>query len=153
MLRSPREHRERERIRRVGAAAGKTKATAMAMVLAEIEAAFDHTAAICSFKTRVERLIDLGARHPTVRARFTARAGLLADCDLAGAVVLVEQWWREERKAVQIASLFGHGTRLSLETLRELRLILRLMRFKHREAAFPAIVAVLSERPLSIAAE
>lgn len=125
----------------------------MAIALAEIGTAFDQAAAVNSFKLRVERLVRLGVRHPAVRARFAARAALLAGGDLGGAIVTADRWWREERKALAVASLFGHGSRLSLETLRELRLILRLLRFTRRQAEFPAIVAALSERPLAVAAE
>ena len=56
---------------------------------------------------------------------------------------VVERWWRDERKAFQIASAFGRGTRLSLEILSELRLILRLLRFKRMDAEYAAIVARL----------
>ena len=125
----------------------------MAIALAEIGTAFDQAAAINSFKLRIERLIRLGAGDPAVRARFAARAALLAGCDLGGAVVTVERWWREERKALQVASLFGHGSRLSLETLRELRLIVRLLRYQRRQADFHAIMAALSDQPAAIAAE
>jgi hypothetical protein len=126
----------------------------MAAALAEIETAFDQAAAVNNFKLRVERLVRLGVQHPAVRARFAARAALLAGCDdLGGAIVIVERWWREERKALQIASLFGHGNRLSLETLRELRLILRLLRYRRKQAEFSAIIAALLNQPTAIAAE
>lgn len=125
----------------------------MAVALAEIETAFDQTAALNDFKLRIERLIRFGARHPAVRARFAARAALLARCDLGGAIVTVERWWREERKALQIASLFGHGNRLPLETLRELRVILRLMRYRRKQTEFSAIVAALLDQPAAMAAE
>ena len=64
---------------------------------------------------------------------------MLAGRSLDAAIVIVERWWRDERKAFQIASAFGRATRLSLEILRELRLILRLMRFKRMEAEYEAI--------------
>ncbi len=70
----------------------------------------------------------LAPDHAAVRARFGARAALLAGCNLDAAIVRVERWWRDERKAFQIASVFGCGTRFSLDILSELRLILRLMR-------------------------
>jgi hypothetical protein len=125
----------------------------MTIALAEIGVAFDRAAAVNSFKLRVERLIRLGAEHPMVLARFGARAAPLPGHDLDAAIVTVDGWWREERKALQIASLFGHGNRLSLETLRELRLILRLMRFKHWRAEFVATLAALNHQPTAIAAE
>jgi hypothetical protein len=125
----------------------------MAVALTEIEAAFDQSAAVNNFKIRVERLVRLGVQHPAVRARFTARAALIAGGDLGAAIVTVERWWREERKALQIASLFGHGNRLSLETLRELLLVLRLLRYARKHAEFPVMVAALLDQPAAIAAE
>jgi len=56
-------------------------------------------------------------------------------------------------KAFQIASALGYGNRLSLDVLRELRLILRLLRMKRMEMEFRAIVAALCETPLAVAAE
>ena len=73
--------------------------------------------------------------------------------NLDAATVTVERWWRDERKAFQIASALGGGTRLSLDVLSELRLILRLMRLKRMEADYREAVAVLSGRPSAIAAE
>jgi hypothetical protein len=53
---------------------------------------------------------------------------------LDAATILAERWWRDEHRAFQIASALGCGTRLSLEVLRELCLILRLMRRRRMEA-------------------
>ncbi len=128
--RSPRQQRDSERIRRAAAAARVGPAPAMAVALAQIGAAFDEAATINAYKIRVERLIRLGPCHAAVRARFGARAAMLFGRGLDAAIVLVERWWRNERKAFQIARALGCGTRLSLEVLSELRLILRLMRFK-----------------------
>jgi hypothetical protein len=139
-----RQERDRQRLRRA-ALARDGCASALAAVLAQIEAAFDEAAAITDFKIRIERLIRLGPDHPAVRARFAARAAMLLGRDLDAAIVLVERWWRDERKAFQIASAFGCPARLSLEVLRELRLILRLIRFCRLEAEYQAIVAALRE--------
>ena len=125
----------------------------MASTLAQIEAAFDEAAAVNSFKIRVERLMRLGPHHPAVRARFGARADMLFGRDLNAAIAMVERWWRAERKAFQIASAFGCGTRLSLEVLRELRLILRLMRFRRMEADYDQAFTALCDVPIEIAAE
>jgi len=125
----------------------------MAAALARIGAAFDEAAAINSFKIRVERLIRLGPLHPAVRARFGARAAMLGGRDLAAAISATERWWRDERKAFQIASAFGGGVRLSLETLGELRLILRLMRFKRMEAEFEGTLVALRGESMATAAE
>jgi hypothetical protein len=126
---------------------------AMAAALAQIEAAFGEAAAANSFKLTVERLIRLGPHHPAVRARFGARAAMLYGRNLEKATVLVERRWRDERKAFQIACAFGAAPRLSLEVLRELRLILRLARFKRRHAAYEDAVAALCEVPIAAAAE
>ena len=140
MLHGRREQRESERIRTAahaaGGAAGSAKSSAMDVALAQIGAAFDEAAAVFSFKLRVERMLCRGPQHPAVRARFSARAARLRHLSLDGAVAAAERWWRDERKAFQIASALGYGNRLSLEVLRELRLILRLLRFKRMHAEF-----------------
>jgi hypothetical protein len=121
--------------------------------LAQIEAAFDETAAINNFKLRIEHTFRLGPQHPSVRARFLARAAALPDCSFDAAIAAIERWWRGERKAFPIASALGYGDRLSLEVLRECRLILRLMRFKGMAAEFGAIAAALCENAIALAAE
>jgi len=151
--RSRREQREAERIRRAAAAAGCEAKSAMAAALAQIGAAFDEAAVINSFKIRVERLMRLPPHHPVMRARFGARAEILAGYDLDAAIVVIGRCWREERKAFAIASALGCGTRLSLEVLSELRLILRWMRFKRMQAEYEAATVALTDRPVAIAAE
>ncbi len=125
----------------------------MAVALAQIGAAFDEAATLNANKIRVERLIRLGPCHAAVRARFGARAAMLFGRGLDAAIVLVERWWRNERKAFQIARALGCGTRLLLEVLSELRLILRLMRFKRMHAEFDEILAALCGAPIAAAAE
>ncbi len=148
-----RQQRDRERIRRAAQAVPAGSQSAMTAALAQIGAAFDEAAIVNAFKIRVDRLIRLGPRHPAVRARFGARAALLSGRSLDAAIAAVERWWRDERKAFQIASVFGHATRLSLEILGELRLILRLMRFKRMEAEYEIILAALCGAPIATAAE
>lgn len=125
----------------------------MAVALAQIGAAFDEAAAVNAFKIRVERLMRLGPHHPAVHARFGARAAMLAGRDIDAATVTVERWWRDERKAFAVASALGGATRLSLETLRELRLVLRLMRAKRMHTDYEAVLAALCEMPIAMAAE
>lgn len=108
---------------------------------------------INALKLRVERLVRLGPRHPALRARYGARAEWLRGRSLDAAIVLVERARREERKAFQIAAALGRGSRLSLEVLSELRLILRLLRRQRMQAEFPAIIAALCEEPIALAAE
>jgi len=150
----PRASRDVERARRAAMIARTDGLSAMDAALAQIGAAFDDAAAINAFKVRVERIARLGPQHPMVRARFAARAALLQYRGLDGAIALVERWWRDERKAFQIASVLGRGSRLSLDVLRELRLILRVMRSKRMQAEFGAIAATLRETTaIAMAAE
>jgi len=152
--RNRRGQRDAQRGRRAAEAAGRETRSAMAAALAQISAAFDDAAAINAFKIRVERLMRLGPDHPAVRARFGARASMLAGRDLDAAIILVERWWRDERQAFAIASVLGCATRLSLEVLSELRLMLRLMRRKRMQAEYEAVVvAALCETPIAMAAE
>jgi ATP phosphoribosyltransferase regulatory subunit HisZ len=125
----------------------------MDTALAQIGAAFDEAAAVNGFKLRIERLIRLGPQHATVRARFGQRAEILFGRSLDAAIVLAERWWRDERKAFQVASALGYGNRLSFEVLRELRVILRLLRFKKMQAEFGAIVVALCDEATALAAE
>jgi hypothetical protein len=97
--------------------------------------------------------LRLGPQHPATRARFRARAAALPEWRLDAAIGTVERWWREERKAFALANALGYGSRLPLGTLRELRLILRLLRRKHMAAQCEAIVVALCEQELAQAAE
>jgi hypothetical protein len=153
MVRRLRHERDMQRVRRAAEIARRENLPAMAVALAEIGAAFDQAAAVNAFKIRVERLIGLGGDHPAIRARFGARAAMLACCDLNAATARVERWWRDERKAFQIASALGCGTRLSLEILSELRLILRLMRLRRLYSEYEATLAALNFVPRANAAE
>lgn len=145
----PREWRDQNRARRAAAASR----SALDAALAEIGAAFGEAAKINAFKLRVERQLRLGPLHPAVRARFGGRAAVLRGRNLGAAIVLVERCWRDERRAFLIASALGRGVRLPIDVLAELRLILRLMRFKRMHAEFPAIVAALCDEPTALAAE
>jgi hypothetical protein len=148
-----RQERDRERARRAAAVEQAKGQSALDVALTEIGAAFDQTAVINGFKIRVERLMRRGPRHPTLRTRFGARAARLQGRNLDAAIATVERWWRDERKAFQIASALGGGARLSLEILRDLRLILRLMRFKRMEAEYCEALAALCNPPTAMAAE
>jgi hypothetical protein len=153
MVRMLRHERDIQRIRRVTQAAESGRQSAMLTALAQIDAAFDEAAIINAFKIRVERLFRLGPYHPAARARFGTRAAMLCGRNLETAVTLVERWWRDERKAFQIASAFGGGTRLSREILSELRLILRFMRFKKMQAEYENALEATCEIPIAAAAE
>ena len=119
----------------------------MDIALAQIATAFDAAAAVNAFKLRVERHLRRSPDDAAVRARFGARADMLAGRSLDAATAAAERWWRDERKAFQIASALGCGNRLSLEVLRELRLMLRLLRRKRMEAEFDAALRALRKAP------
>ena len=147
----PRSQRDHDRVRR--AAARAPNRSAMEAALAQIDSAFGRAAAINAFKLKVERQLRRGPLHPAVRARFAGRAELLKGRNLDAGIALVERWWRDERRAFLIASALGRGVRLPLDVLQELRLILRLMRFKRLHAQFPTIVAAVCDEPTALAAE
>jgi hypothetical protein len=150
----PREERQLERIRAAANAARAAAGSAMDAALAQIGTAFDEAAAINAFKLRVERWLRLAPNDAAVRARFAARAAMLSGRGLDAAIALVERSWRDERKALQIASALGYGNRLSLEVLGELRLILRFMRFTGMQTEFGALVAaVCDDEMVLLAAE
>jgi hypothetical protein len=153
MPRWPRSRFDLERARRSGAAARAQGAGAMDAALAEIGAAFGQAAVVNAFKLRVEETLRRGPQHPAVRARFSARADMLCGESLDAAIVQAERWWRIERKAFQIASAFGRGNRLSLDVLAELRLILRLMRWKRMRGHFSTILGAPRDDPIGMAAE
>ena len=149
----PRDARNVERTCLAATSARRETGSALDAALAEIGAAFDHAAAVNEFKLRVERWLRLGPQHGAVRARFGARAVMLSGCSLGTAVVVTERWWRDERRAFQLANVLGCGNRHSLDVLRELRLILRLMRFEGMAADYGTAVAALGNDSLSMAAE
>ena len=112
----------------------------MAATEARIEAQFGEAAVINTFKLRVERIILFGPEHAGVRARYGARAASLRGASLSTAIHIVDNLLVFERQAFQLASALGCGTRLSVEVLKELRLILRWLRFTGRAPWFPSIV-------------
>ena len=150
---SLRQQRDRARIDAAGARAKANGASALDVAFAKIDAAFGHAAVIAGFKIRVELLLQTDIHHSALRARFGARAQMLAGYDLDAAVAAVERWWRTETKAFAIASALGGGNRLSLDVLRELRLILRLARFKRMEKEFALLAETLGRRSVGVAAE
>ena len=79
-----------------------------------------------------------------MRTRFAARAGLLRGRSLDTAIVTIERWRRDEQRAFAIASAFGRGSRLSLQVLDELRLLLRWLRVKRLHAEYATALATLS---------
>jgi hypothetical protein len=150
---SLRRQRNRARIEHAAELARARGGSALDIAFAKIDAAFDRGAAVNNFKIRVELLLQADWHHPALSSRFGARAEMLAGRNLDASTLAVERWWRDEQKAFAIASAFGGGTRLSLDVLRELRLILRWMRFKRMDVEFRVTVAQLIAPAVAIAAE
>ena len=85
------------------------------------------------------------AIHPANKLRYRARARMLRGKGLAAAIATVEPWYKAERKAFQVASVFGRPPRLPLIILSELRLILRVFRRRGMDRQFPAVIEKLLE--------
>lgn len=107
---------------------------------------FDRAVATAAFKRSIRRMLREPYSGAALRARYGSRAAMLGDRDLDAATATVERWWRSERKAFAIASALGRGTRLSLEILTELRLVLRLFRHKRMRAQYQQIAAALANQ-------
>jgi hypothetical protein len=119
--------------------------TAMDRSIADIDRAFSHSSEVVRFKRRI-RAILREPDHPAVAARYGAWARWLLRCPLATAVTCVDNEWRIERQAFQVASALGRGARLSVEVLAELNLILRWLRFRRMDAEFVTMRDELAER-------
>jgi hypothetical protein len=115
----PRNQRDLERARHAADAARAQGGSTIDATLAQIGAAFDHASSVNTFKLRVERFLRRGPHDATVRARFGSRAEMLHGRRLDAAMILTERWWRDERKAFQIAS--GPGPRQPTIAGRSLR--------------------------------
>jgi hypothetical protein len=135
-----RRNRDMARSRIAAARVSANGGSAMDAALAAIGAEFDGTAEINSFKSRVAHYIALGTGHSAVQARYRGQVNLLRSYSLNAAILMVEHRYRRERAAFQIFSALGYSTRLPVEVLRELRLMLRLLRRSEFRAHFPAIV-------------
>lgn len=143
---SDRRRRETMRGRQAEGKARAAGADALRVALARLGSEFDETAKIASFKCRILHYIRLGAGHPAVRARFGRRAAMLQGYSLNAACQMVDRWLKQEKQALIVAAAFGRGHTLSLEVLRELRLILRLMRRSEYRRYFQGVIAfVLGE--------
>jgi hypothetical protein len=155
----PRAERDFERAHRAAIAArnqinGGVARPALAAALAAIDAAFNRAAVVNDLKIAVERHIDRGPAHPAVHARFAARTALLRGQALEAAIVTIERWRRDEQRVFAIANAFGRGSRLSLQVLNELRLLLRWLRFKHLHAEYAdALTTLRGTTPVLEAAE
>jgi hypothetical protein len=128
---------------------------ALDLACAMIVKAFDTSAEIAMFKRRVADFIQLGTGHYAVRARYGRRAKMLRGYSLPGAIYITEQWYRQEQRDCRWAHLYGiPHTRLSLQVLRELRLILRYLRRSKDRNHFAGYIGFIdSGHPLLLDAE
>jgi len=147
-----RRDRDIQRGRRAQQAALAAGASAMDAAVAAVRTAFDRQHEINALKLTVEWAINRGTGDPLVRARYRQRAKDLHLCNLDKSIVRVERWFREERKAQQTAMAFGGGSRLSLEVLAELRLLLRIIRRSSYRAHYPGIVQLVVGKADQVAA-
>jgi hypothetical protein len=120
-------------------------ATALQEFDALIEAEFGPAAVNREFKNRVRRFIRLGTGHEEVRARYGARLARLRHCGIGRAIRRIEEDFRAERRTFQILHVLGLShDRLSLEVLRELRLLLRFARRSEYRAHYRAIAMLVA---------
>lgn len=134
-----------ERGLRAGRCARSDGSGAMEAAKAMIDAAFGEAAVCTDFKARAAAAIAMGAAHPANRMRYRARARMLRGKSLPAAIATVDHWHATERKAFQVASLFGRPPQLPLLILSEARLMLRLFRRKRMADQFPALIESLIE--------
>ena len=116
---------------------------AMAAALAQIGREFGPGLGHRMLKGRARAALKAGTLHPAVQARYRGRAEMLRGCRLNNAIVLVETWHREERKAFQVMSAFAARPRLPLMVLEECRLLLRYLRRRGWAGAFPSLIGDL----------
>ena len=137
-----------ERALRAGNSARANGSGAMEAAKAVIDAAFGEAAACADLKARVAAVLAAGTGHPANKLRYRARARMLRGRSLPAAIAMLERWYRGERKAFQVASLFGRPPRLPVIILSEARLILRFFRRRGMADQFPAVIeSLLEARP------
>jgi hypothetical protein len=119
--------------------------TAIDAAVVQIKAAFGEAATHDLFKRTVRTYIRLGTGHEAVRARYGARLARLRHCGLDRAICRVEEDYRAERRTFQLLHVFGMAhNQLSLEVLRELRLILRFARRSEYRDHYRAIAMLVA---------
>jgi hypothetical protein len=133
-----RRDRDIQRGRRAREDALQAGAAADDAAVAAIRATFDRHHEINALKLAVEWAIRRGTGDPLVRARYGKRAERLHFSNIDKAITRVERWYSVERRTWA----FGR-TRLSYEVLREVRLILRLIRRSRYRDDYAGIVQLV----------
>ena len=127
----PRQDRSELRGDRAAIASRAMGGDIMDATLARIGAEFNGADRINNFKLRCERAIQGTISDQALQARYGARLARLRHLTVAQAYDLVALWFKAEQDALRIPIALGtpRATFLSLEILRELRLMLRLARY------------------------
>jgi hypothetical protein len=130
-----RDQRDMERGRRAYASVTAAGGTALEAALAQVRATFAAVATQHNRGARVAIVIARGARHSETKARYGARARALMHLGVqtaADAVVIVRGWLRDAKATAPLAARLGNNhTRLSMQVLEELLLILRWIQRYH----------------------
>lgn len=128
----PREHRDEQRANWTGEAVKRDGGNAMDVALAKVGAiALNNPACIANnLKLRVQQVIERGATDYGVRSRYYGRARKFQGFTITEAIWAVDYWLKEEQRKFDNAIKLGAASRLPIMVLTELRLILRLARFR-----------------------
>ena len=132
------ERRKTFPLKRANAAAHECKAnggTALDAMYASMHAGFDRSCEINSLKLSILHAIKLGTGHPLIRARYGERARMLKELPIDTAIWVVDKWyWIERGKSA-----------LSLNVLREMRVMLRMLRRSSLRDHLPAILSLVCD--------
>ena len=122
--------------------------------LAQVDAEFSEAAVVNSRKLRVERAIARGLYNPANRARYSKLVESLRYLPLDNAIRILEKRYRHNARAFLIARAFSSPNPLPLDIIRELILMLRLLRrSEYRRHYHTMVRAVLDETDQLAAAE
>jgi hypothetical protein len=144
---TPRKHLDLNRGRIAALKARSRGDSALQAALAAIGATFGDAAVINGLKLRVEDMIKRGPCDQITRARYSGVANMLQnrDCgNIDSSIAVVESFYRYHRKSPKIASFIDSQRRWPLEVLRELRLILRLIRRYRHRTGYDQLPGILS---------
>jgi hypothetical protein len=116
---------------------------ALQRALDRIEREFSASAEIADFKHRVRSIIHDGTGNPALRARYSIRLQELLGYSIDAACFTVDRWYRDhlaELKRWREVPYAPQPPRITYEILRELRLILRLIRRSKFRGEFQVIL-------------
>jgi hypothetical protein len=130
---------------------------AMASALHEIRRAFGPGSDVRDLKRRLRQVFRF-PDHPRWRARYGARAAHIAEAvichrhmnatpapSLAIAINVIERAYRAERRTILIADALSRRPCLDFMVLRELRLILRVIRRSNMAPEFPRLLSEFAQ--------